>query len=103
MFVFGSRVKRPRLHAKPYRRYCRSIMRWHREPCFKQTCLPVMKAGTEEPEHTPTTALARSDDSAGATKKVNPTTTPSARGSNPRGMGITLLPCREDVKPFVGL
>jgi hypothetical protein len=59
-----------------------------------------MNAGTEPAEHTLTTPLARSEDAAGETKNVRPTASPSARGSNPRGIAITLLPCREYVKPL---
>jgi hypothetical protein len=59
-----------------------------------------MKAGTEPAEHTLTTPLARSEDGAGETKNVRPTASPNARGSNPRGIANTLLPCHEYVKPL---
>jgi hypothetical protein len=63
-------------------------------------CLPAMNAGTEPAEHALTTPLALSEDAAGEIKNVRLTASPSARGSNPRGIAITLLPCREYVKPL---
>src|SRR4029077_13869393 len=57
-----------------------------------------MKAGTVPAEHTSTTPLVRSEDPAGETKNMRPTTSPSARGNSPRGIATTLLPSREHVK-----